>query len=312
MPPVQMGLPWKIRRRCPPNAEGQENEDPDQIRDVVSSAGEDVASEVARVNAVGARVMKRPATSRVCGPSGPNATPAETPRSPIAIQDEPQDNPQGETLDETPALSQSEPPMKKAKETAKLAASSPADALPDESKNILLWALKAQLDKLEPDERLSLESNMRRLQASTLKLASLCSGSNVAYLAVATLMVLVCGACDCVRNVFDCERDADTQRWLREVMHKNFGSSCIFREMDELCMDTARCDFHNGFCKVPHWSPGRAIVGQLRLLMQRLELGEPEGVVVQARGAEQGRQHSQDSVGMPGVLRAPPATDYDT
>ena len=73
-----------------------------------------------------------------------------------------------------------------------------------------------------------------------VKLASLCSGSNVAFLVQFTLMLLLLGANHCT-YLFDVEKDDEKQRWLENVVNRSFGSQCIYKEMGEVDGDEAWC-----------------------------------------------------------------------
>ena len=66
----------------------------------------------------------------------------------------------------------------------------------------------------------------------TSSVASLCFGSNVAFLAFVTLaMILSVGP---VENLFDVECDKEKQLWLKNAINTSFGERCVFSDMGDM------------------------------------------------------------------------------
>lgn len=130
------------------------------------------------------------------------------------------------------------------------------DSLASCQKNILACVMQQQLDTLPQSEADSLKKSIKADSSKGIQLSSLCSGSNVAQFALRTLMLLTVGKAGACKNVFDVEGDQDKQKWLKNVMHRNFDSCCIFREMNGMADEKAWCDLHNNKRTIPTWQAG--------------------------------------------------------
>ena len=89
-------------------------------------------------------------------------------------------------------------------------------AMADPEVNILAKVLQKQLGRLGDEKVRSIEENLLNFVAAngSLRVSSHCSGSNVAFLAAATVALKTTGN-NCILNMYDVEKDKDKQRWLR-------------------------------------------------------------------------------------------------
>ena len=166
------------------------------------------------------------------------------------------------------------PPKRKARDACDSPLKRPAGISParvrekhgldDSEKNILIEVQKRQMDKLDAQDAAALlviKENISNIEKvyGKVPVASLCSGSNVAFLVFLTLaIVLGAGQID---NLFDVDRDVRKQRWLKEVINKSFGKRCVFQEMSDMGDTHAPCAAHgNRKCKIPSCSAGPFIV----------------------------------------------------
>lgn len=150
--------------------------------------------------------------------------------------------------------------------------------LQDPDKNILHRVLSGQLDMLSDDDKSALKRNLMELQAgpSGFRVASLCSGSNVAFLSTITLALLVTGNADFVSNLFDTEKCPEKTKWLTKVMHKNFGSGCIFKNMEEMNLVSAQCSVHGRVCKIPSGHAAGPLLGSCGFSCKDLSRANPK------------------------------------
>ena len=135
-------------------------------------------------------------------------------------------------------------------------------AMADPEVNILAKVLQKQLDSLGDAKVRGIEKNLLDFVAAngSLKMSSHCSGSNVAFLAAATVALKTTGK-NCILNMYDVEKDKDKQRWLR-VLGEGFGERCIFKEMGDMADTHAWCDLHGRKCCIPNGQDGPHITSR--------------------------------------------------
>ena len=129
-------------------------------------------------------------------------------------------------------------------------------AMADPEVNILAKVLQKQFDSLGDAKVRGIEKNLLDFVAAngSLRMSSRCSGSNVAFLAAATVALKTTGK-NCILNTYDVEKDKDKQRWLR-VLGEGFGERCIFKEMGDMADTHAWRDLHGRKRCIPNGHDG--------------------------------------------------------
>ena len=133
-------------------------------------------------------------------------------------------------------------------------------------KGTLLQAImEAQLDKLERSDLTRLRTVIHALSSQgTLDVASLFTGTDIAYFCVAFLVSYMTRGQVVVTNLFSCESDGAKQQFLKKHIHplnaENI-DACVFKNVCLLFKGAATCAVHKQpSCPVPKGGSGPLLV----------------------------------------------------
>jgi hypothetical protein len=104
--------------------------------------------------------------------------------------------------------------------------------------NILAEILKAQLALLPAKTVNRMRALLIKLggEAKTIHIASLCSGSEIAFFSMAIFVNIVTKGAVAVLNTFSCESDARKQKYIKHCIHEHpwaDGNGCIFKNIED-------------------------------------------------------------------------------
>ena len=145
---------------------------------------------------------------------------------------------------------------------AKKSSTSPAAPVPSPAAPVDSILAGSKLYKvIEKEMQCMPKGDLEKARSKAKKLGKfpvcgLCSGSNVAFLALLCIFDVLGASYIRPTNLFDVEIDKEKQRWLADVMNQTCEQThatgpCLFPDIADMNGNSSRCVAHNGRCEVP-------------------------------------------------------------